>query len=271
MARHDDGIHALLVHLGHILPRPQGDFFDCLARHDVHAAGDGARSDGVIARHHHHFDAGFEARQNSLRNTFTGGVNEGHEAAEVQVGDGEVHFVGVKRESQGKGSRIKRQLCECKHALAPRTQLEVCGIDGRGVKGTELCIHAGVRAHFGDALGGTLDQQHVRLQGVVGGVDGQLPLVGGVEGDGGNGLEAVAVPVARASAIAQFRAQFLSTAPAKGRRPNMRAKLINSSKPINSSGVRENILAATYCMMSLRGWQNLMSAASEASPCTFQF
>mmetsp|Transcript_15325 Transcript_15325/g.33089 ORF Transcript_15325/g.33089 Transcript_15325/m.33089 type:complete len:1080 (-) Transcript_15325:311-3550(-) len=153
---------------------------------DAHRLGNGLGGDGVVARHHEHLDARALALLHRLGHALAGGVDEGQEAdeGEVILGEvlggllGELVVLVVLLGELGVG--------KAQHALAEATELLVGAdellLELLGERDL-LAVEHHELAAVDDALGGALEHQH---EGVRGGgllVDGQLPLVGGVELD----------------------------------------------------------------------------------------
>mmetsp|Transcript_12653 Transcript_12653/g.39934 ORF Transcript_12653/g.39934 Transcript_12653/m.39934 type:complete len:787 (+) Transcript_12653:1142-3502(+) len=150
---------------------------------DSNGLGDGLRGDGVVARHHEHLDARALALGNSLGHALAGGVDEGEEAGEgepvgLEVGGGLglVHKVGAL------GHVLEG---EPEHALAQGAEALVGGVVGGHPGVVDGLLHAVVEVVLAledHALGGALHHEHGGVA-VLGLVDRELPLVGGVELD----------------------------------------------------------------------------------------
>eukprot|EP00976_Prorocentrum_cordatum_P096718 1190680-Prorocentrum_minimum.AAC.6 len=148
--------------------------------------GDGLRGDGVVARHHEHLDAGALADVDGLGHALAGRVDEGEETdkGEVILGEvlggllGELVVLGVLLGELG--------VRKAEHALAETAELLVRLhklVLELVSEAHALAVEHHVLAAVDDTLGGALEHEHegVGCSRLL--VDGQLPLVGGVELD----------------------------------------------------------------------------------------
>mmetsp|Transcript_30025 Transcript_30025/g.97760 ORF Transcript_30025/g.97760 Transcript_30025/m.97760 type:complete len:799 (+) Transcript_30025:140-2536(+) len=149
---------------------------------DADVLGDRLGRDGVVARHHEHLDVGALALLHRLRHALARRVDERKETHKHEV----VHAkVDLRLLRVRKALRLRHFLVgEPEHALAHTAKRFVSsGVLRLNLRRERhlLALDHDVLAPEEDALGGTLEHQDIGTAGL--GVDGKLPLVGGVELD----------------------------------------------------------------------------------------
>ena len=161
-----------------------GAVVDVLLVDDVHLLGDGGGGDRVITGDHVHLDASAVALQHGFRNTFARRINERKETDEGEVINREVRLRLLRKLEVVLEAR-KFLVGETEDALTAATEFfvrgRVLGLE-RSILGAHFTLGE-VRGALGqDALRSTLEHKKWRLAARLR-VDGELPLVGGVELD----------------------------------------------------------------------------------------
>merc|ERR1719394_2016917 len=175
---------------------------------DAHRPGNRLGSDGVVASHHDDLDSSRPALGHGVRHGSPGRIDHGHQADEAEAVEGEVLLVRVEGVADGVLVGRQGEVAEAEDTFTGTAELHVGRLEvvlPLLSQGKVLAVDADGGAPLEDPLRGALHHHHVALVvGVARLVDGDLELVGRVEGDLANLL--VGRPVRHHVALAQLGA-----------------------------------------------------------------